>query len=325
MRAWRFVEPGKALVREELPDPEPSAGEVAVAIRAAGLCHSDLHIVDGDFPSPAPLTLGHEGAGEVAAVGDGVTNYRPGDRVAVYGAVPCGRCAQCDAGQGNICPNRNHTGIQVDGAFADQILVPAAALVPMPDGVSFEAAAVCVDAVLTPYHALTEIALIRPGERVGIVGLGGLGSNAVQIAAHLGAHVVAIDIDEDKREAALSAGAKEARADVPVTMDLDALIDFVGAETTLEPAQWSVRIGGRVVVVGLASRTSSLVALRLVAHQTSLLGSYWGTPQGLAACLQLVAEGHVKPVIDTQPLDHVNAQLDRLRRGQVPGRVVLIP
>lgn len=326
MRAWRFVGDGLPLAETQLPRPEPGPGEVVVEVRAAGLCHSDLHVLDGDFGFTPPLTLGHEGAGVVAAIGVGIDDLAIGDRVAVFGADECGTCPPCLANQPNLCPDRRHVGLDIDGCFAEFVLATRAAVVPLPDGVTFADGAACCDAVLTSFHALRTIGGVRDGERVAIFGIGGLGHNAVQIAVDAGAEVVAIDPDEDKRRLASVAGAAEVLPDgTSLHHAVDVAADFVGNEQTLAEAQQAVRIGGRVVVVGLQAPKATLVSLRLAAHETALLGAYWGTRAEFNECLALVAADRIRPLIETHALHTINDQVERLRQGRVAGRVILEP
>lgn len=327
MRAWRYVGRGLPLERQEIAEPRPGPGEALVRVLAAGLCHSDLHIIEEDWNYPIPLTLGHESVGEVVSVGPNAGGLTPGQHVAIHCANPCGECRWCREGRENVCQSGKGIGLQIDGAFADYLVCRTSALVPVPDGVSLEAAAVSTDAVLTPYHAIHGVGRLRRGEEVAIFGCGGLGLNAVQIAKAAGARVIAIDPIEEKRALALDLGADDAIADgsLLTTQRVDAIFDFVGKDSTVLDAQMGVRIGGRVVLVGIAAVHATLVAIRFGAHEISLLGAYSGTTDELRACLQMLAQGHVRPVLETAPLDSINEQLDRLRRGEILGRAVLIP
>lgn len=326
MRAWRFVGPRKPLERADLPDPVAGPGEAVVRVRAAGLCHSDLHLIDGSFPFPAPLTLGHEGAGEVAEIGEGVTNVSVGDAVAVYGPNSCGACGPCKGGRENLCESNARVGLGIDGSFADMLVCRATSLIPIPDGVSFEAAAVATDAILTPYHGLHSMARVRSGERVAVFGLGGLGLNAVQIARTLGANVTAIDPVESKRNAALACGASAVAADGnALAGQMDVAADFVGVEDSMRQAQMAVKAGGRVLLVGLGSPMGPLLAYRFGAQEISILGAFWGTRAELVDCLDLVQLQKVKPAVEVHALDGVNEQIERLQAGEVLGRVALVP
>lgn len=324
MRAWRYLGGGKPLTLEDVPEPTAGPGQVVVKLAAAGLCHSDLHILSGQFPFPAPLTLGHEGAGVIEAVGDGVSTVAVGDRVAVYGGVGCGQCKLCGAGREHICENRGHVGLQADGCFADKIGCPELAVVPLPDNVSFEAGAVAVDAVLTPYHGLKTVGKLQAGERCAIFGIGGLGHNAVQIAKHLGAWVAAIDPSEAKREMALQAGADVALPDAGSLFNtIDIAGDFVGVEASILGAQLSLSVGGRMVLCGLGSMQAPLIAARFGAQEVAILGSFWGSRQEVVEILDLISAGKLDPVYETHDIETITDQVHRLENGEVAGRVVL--
>lgn len=209
MRAARYCGPHDFRL-VEIDRPVPERGEVLLRVRAAGLCHSDLHIIFdelGGYPIPAPLTLGHEICGEAVELGEGVTGIELGRRYAVFGPVGCGNCRWCRSGRDNLCTESRWIGIARDGGYAEYVTVPAQALVPVPDSVSDAAAAIATDAILTSYHALLTVARLQPGEGVAIIGVGGLGLHAVQIASAFGAVVLALDIQERKLELARQHGA----------------------------------------------------------------------------------------------------------------------
>jgi propanol-preferring alcohol dehydrogenase len=210
--------------------------------------------------------------------------------------------------------------------------VPAQALVPVPDEVSDAQAAVATDAVLTSYHALVTVGRLRPGEGVAVIGVGGLGLNAVQIASALGAVVLALDIDERKLELARQHGATVALdsrqldpAKPPLDRPVSLVADFVGNDQTKLVAQQLVERGGRVVLVGLASVGGPLLALRAIAEEIAVLGSFWGTRQELATVLDLIARGIVRPRVTTHPLDEILTWVERLRAGEVEGRIAFVP
>jgi propanol-preferring alcohol dehydrogenase len=332
MRAWRYVGPNKPLERQEIERPRPGPGEVVIRVQAAGVCHSDLHILEGIAPFPTPMTLGHEGAGVVEEVGPGVTGVRPGQLVAVYGPNSCGDCRFCRSGQENLCPAGPSVGLGIDGSYAEFVRCRARSAVPVPEGVTAAQAAVATDAVLTPYHALKAVGGLRAGELAVIVGLGGLGMNAVEIAHLLGAYVIAIDLIPAKLEQARAMGAHEtvdgndAAAVTALAQRLpDLVADFVGSDATARTAQQIVRPGGRVVLVGLAAATGTLMIFRYGANQIATLGSFWGASRELAEILDHIARGAIRPIVATEPLDTVNDVLERLRRGQVEGRIALTP
>jgi len=334
MRAARYFGP-RDFRLVEVERPVPARGEVLLRVRAAGLCHSDLHIIFdelGGFPIPAPLTLGHEICGEAVELGEGVTGVEIGRRYAVFGPVGCGNCGFCRSGHDNLCSESRWMGIARDGGYADYVAVPVQALVPVPEGVSDAEAAVATDAVLTSYHALLTVGRLQPGEGVAVIGVGGLGLNAVQLASALGAVVLALDIDDRKLELARQHGAavtldsrqldpQKPPLDRPVTL----VADFVGNDQTKLLAQQLVARGGRVVLVGLGSVGGPLLALRDISDEVAILGSFWGTRAELATVLDLIARGIVRPRVETHPLDEILSCVERLRAGQVEGRIVLLP
>lgn len=332
MRAWRYVGPHRPLERQEIERPGPGPGEIVVRVRAAGVCHSDLHILEGPGGMPAPMTMGHEGAGVVEEIGEGVTTVAPGEMVALYGPNSCGDCRPCRTGQENLCPNGRALGLGADGSYAEFVRCRARSAIRVPEGVAPEQAAVATDAVLTPYHALTSVAALRSGETAVIIGLGGLGMNAIEIARLLGAYVIAADINPAKLDQARAAGAhegvdagdKEAMTALAGRMP-DLVADFVGLEVTVQHAQMIVRPGGRVLLVGLGARTAPLITFRYGAQQIATLGSFWGTSQELREILDLIARGSLRPLVTTAALDDVNDVLDRLREGRVEGRIALVP
>ncbi len=332
MQAWRYMGPRQPLERQDIERPRPGPGEVVVRVLAAGVCHSDLHVLDGIAPFPIPMTLGHEGAGVVEEVGPGVTEPRPGQLVALYGPNAEGDCRFCRTGQENLCPFGPPIGLGIDGCYAEYVRCRARSAVPVPDGVPPEQAAVATDAVLTPYHALRTVGALRAGETAAIIGLGGLGLNAVQIARLLGAYVIAVDLVPSKLDQARALGAHEtvdardaAAVEALAERLPDLVADFVGLEATVRSAQQIVRPGGRVVLVGLGAALGPLSIVRHGTSQIATLGSFWGTSQELREVLAFIARGALRPAVSTAPLAAVNEVLARLRRGEVEGRIALVP
>ncbi len=334
MRAARYFGPHDFRL-VEVERPVPAAGEVLLRVRAAGLCHSDLHVIHdelGGYPIPAPLTLGHEICGEAVELGPGVGGIELGRRYAVFGPVGCGQCLYCRTGRDNLCTQSQWIGIARDGGYAEYVAVPAGALVPVPEGVSDAEAAVATDAALTSYHALVTVGRLQPGEGVAIIGVGGLGLNAVQLAKALGAVVLAIDLDERKlalaRQHGAAVGLDSRQLDpqhVPLDRPLTLVADFVGSDQTKLLAQQLVARGGRVVLVGLASVGGPLLGLRDIVDEIAVLGSFWGTKRELATVLDLIARGIVRPRVETHPLEEILTWVERLRAGQVESRVALVP
>lgn len=336
MRAAVLQEFGQPLDITTVDDPSPGAGEVLIRTRAAGVCRTDLKIIDGVIPTvPTPLILGHELAGEVAAVGSGVTGVTEGQRALVGLDFSCGACAYCRIGELDHCVNLRRMGIEEDGGLAEFVRVPANNIIPVPESVSFEAAATIPDAVGSPYHAVIGLAGTRPGHTVAVYGLGGLGLSAVQIAHLAGARVIAIARTPERRERALAMGAAEAIdprdgvlseqiRDLTGGLGVHAFFDFVGIEGSIEQAVLASRKGGKVVVVGYVVPEVRAPMLRLVYDEVSIQGSRSSTRQDLQQIVDLVASGRITPVIGERlALENVNGALDALRAGSIIGRPVV--
>jgi alcohol dehydrogenase, propanol-preferring len=334
MFAARFVPGHKTLSLQDIPRPQPGPQDVVLKVRAAGVCHSDLHVLESEVHiSKTPFTMGHEACGELVELGSEVKgDFKRGALYVVHGPNPCGHCELCASGQDNLCasPDRAYVGLGADGAYAEYLKVPARSILEVPPGVSPEHAAVATDAVLTPYHALKTLGAVRQDTRVLILGLGGLGLNAVQVARALGAKVVATDLRETSLAAALSLGAHEVYPTGALEQKLagrtfDVIVDFVGAESTFGLAQRFARRGGTVVLVGLHSPHLPLSSYALVNLQLHVHGTFWGTRQELQEVLQLLAGGKVRPEVQTGQIKDVNHWLEELKAGRVRSRVALLP
>lgn len=342
MRAARFEGVGKPLAVHVIPVPQPAADEVLVRVAATGLCGSDVHIaIEGVTPTPyVPITLGHEIAGTVAAMGGGVTGWSLDERVCVFPLTFDGTCATCLAGHSEICVNRRAIGIHTDGGLAEYVVVPARNLAAVPDSVPFTQAAICTDAVTTPFHALSDVARLAPGESVVVVGVGGLGLHAVQIAKLSGASpVIAVDTRATQLERARQAGADvmiDASPESPVDQVLaatggvgvDVAAEFIGTQSTIGQAVECLRIGGRAVIVGLgADPITVLPPTVFVRKQLQLLGSYAGTLATLQRVLQLVGTARLdlsRSITHTFALDDADAALRTLHeKTGDPQRVVI--
>jgi 2-desacetyl-2-hydroxyethyl bacteriochlorophyllide A dehydrogenase len=342
MRAARFEGVGRPLAVREVPVPRPARDEVLVRVAATGLCGSDVHIaVEGFTPTPfLPITLGHEIAGTVATVGTEVTDWAVDDRVCVFPLTYDGTCGACLAGHSEICVNRQALGIHVDGGLAEYVTVPARNLCAVPDPVPPELAAICTDAVITPFHALVDVAGLRPGESTAVIGVGGLGLHAVQIARLAGASpVIAVDTRRSQLERAGRSGADvmidatrdpvvEAVRDATAGLGVDVAAEFVGRQGTIAQAVECLRTGGRAVVVGLGTDPITVLPPTLfVRKQLQLLGSYGGTIATLRQVLPLVAAGRLdlsSSISHTFPLDEADAALQTLHQGiGEPQRVVV--
>ncbi|MFF4183634.1 zinc-binding dehydrogenase [Streptomyces sp. NPDC001691] len=319
MKAIRFAGAGRPLNLETVPDPVPGPEWVVVDIEAAGLCHSDLHIMSGmdlgDLTVKSPVTLGHEGAGVISAVGDAVRGFAVGDRVGIAIVSHPIEAARFAPGVGH------------DGAFAEQELAHVSTLVHIPDNVSFAEAAVATDSVATAYHAVRTAGAVRRGRTVGVIGLGGLGLNGVRIAHLLGATVYGVDVNPATYAAATEAGAVACFEDVRqlTTHHPDVIVDFAGVPSTAAAAVESVRTGGCVVLVGLGGAVAPISIASLVMRNVQLVGSLGASKDELREVYDLIASGALKPRVHEVPFTELPAAMERLARGEVRGRLYTRP
>lgn len=343
MRAARFDAATRRLEVTDVPIPVPLPHEVLVRVEACGICLSDVHLLDGSLPTNLPVvTPGHEVAGTVEQAGDLVTGWSPGDRVVVAAGRSCGSCVPCTRGLPADCTAFEIMGFGYDGGWAQYLVAPAAALTLVPRGVPIEQAAVLADAVSTPYAALTDRAGVRPGEAVGLWGIGGLGVHAVQVARLLGAApIIAVDPLPRARERALRVGA-DAALD-PTSQDvvaeiarrtggrmLDVAVDLVGANAVLRQAVQSLGRRGRAVMVGLSMDPMELgpgVVLGVMSQ--SVLGHLGYDKRHLDELVRLVELGRLDvsgSVSDLLSLDDVARGVERLTTKQGdPIRLVIQP
>jgi propanol-preferring alcohol dehydrogenase len=311
MRAWQFTGIGEPLRLAEIPAPVPGPGQVTVDVRAAGLCHSDVGFVDGHITwmlEFTPIVLGHEVAGVISAVGDGVEGFAVGDRVGI-------------AGDGLDAP-----GIVLDGGFGEQCIGKVEQLVPIPDNVSFVQAASGTDAGMTSYHAVRVVGGVTTGTRVGIIGLGGLGLTGARIAAVAGAEVYAAEVDESKHAAGLAAGVTAVVGDAKelAEFELDVIVDFAGFGTTTAAAVEAINPGGRIVQVGLGAADMTISNQSLVSKQLQLVGSLGGKKVDTASVYELMAAGDLEILATEIPFDDIDQGIERLREGGVQGRLVAV-
>lgn len=345
MRAYQLVEPGRAELRE-VESPAPGPGEVLLRVAGAGVCHSDLHLVHApSAPFPPPFTLGHEAAGTVAALGRGVEGWAPGDGALVYLCWGCGSCRACAAGAENACEAVGRgavpgPGLGFPGAMAEYLVVPARHLVPL-GALDPVAAAPLTDAALTSLHAIETVRhRLHPGATAVVVGVGGLGHMAVQLLrATSGARIVAVDADPGRLALALEHGADlavpagdQAAGDVLTDTGgrgADAVLDFVGADSTLALAAAVVATEGHICIVGLARGTLPVVAAppgrRAQPWGTTVSRPYGGTVPELHAVVALARAGRITPAVEAFALDEAPAVFERLAAGAIRGRAVLVP
>ncbi|MTD58894.1 alcohol dehydrogenase catalytic domain-containing protein [Amycolatopsis pithecellobii] len=341
MRAARITAFGGPEVLEiaEVPAPEAGAGEVLVRVRAGGLNRADILVREGRFPEapPPPMILGVEGAGEIAALGDGVSGFAVGDRVAINPMRTCDECEQCRRGHDNACARLQFVGEHFDGTYAEYIVVPARSVIPAPAGLSHEQLAAGVLAYMTAWHMLKTRGQVRPGETVLVVGAGsGVASAAVQVAKALGATVIATTGTERKAEQVRALGADEvinyrAEPDFPETvrkltggLGADLVHETVG-RATVQKSILSLRHGGRLVGMGShTGRTAELDLSSLYRREISVFGCHASNLAEVAEFLPLLADGTLSPVIDSVfPLDAVVEAEARLDAPDRFGKVVL--
>jgi alcohol dehydrogenase, propanol-preferring len=325
---------GAPLAVREVPVPTPGPGQVLVEISATGVCHTDLHAADGDWPvkPTLPFIPGHEGAGIVAALGSGVSHLKEGDRVGIaWLHSACGHCDFCLSGWETLCLEQKNSGYSVNGSFAQYAVGQADYLGRIPKDLSFVDAAPILCAGVTTYKGLKELNA-RPGEWVVISGVGGLGHVAIQYAKAMGLHVAAVDLGPEKMALARKLGAEisiDATTQDPPT---EIQKQIGGAQGVLVTAVSTVafkqafgmlRRSGTCVLVGLPPGDFPVSIFDMVLNRYTIRGSIVGTRLDLQEALAFAAEGKVRATIETMALESINDVFERLRSGQVNGRVVL--
>ncbi len=364
MRAAILEQVGGPLVIEEIPEPKPRLGEALVKVTACGVCHTDLHVVKGEVKFPLPAVLGHEISGLVEEVAADVTGIKRGDRVVGSFIMACGRCVHCVRGRDDLCETffamNRLRGTLYDGetrlarkdgsplamysmaGLAEYAVVPATGVFALPDGLALPEACILGCAIPTAYGALRHQADLLPGQSVAVVGIGGVGSNILQIARAFGAsEVIAVDIRDEKLEAARQLGATHvvnaAREDAvsrvrALTGDqgVDVALEALGRPETVLAAFNMVRDGGRVVVVGIAPGTAAvpIEITRLVRRSITLIGSYGARMRAdVPDLIRLVASGRInvsQPITRRYRLDEADAAYAALNRGEITGRAIVV-
>jgi propanol-preferring alcohol dehydrogenase len=311
MRAWQFTNTHEPLVLADVPVPVAGPGQVVLDVVSAGLCHSDVGVLEDEgwlpFLPRRPVTMGHEVAGVVGEVGDGVTGWSVGDRVGV--------CPMTSAGA---------PGYGYDGGFADKIVVDQVTLVPIPDNVPFALGAAGTDAGMTSHHAVMTKGRVVAGTRLGIIGLGGLGQIGARLGVLAGADVYVAEIDEEVWDVADELGVTGIARSIRDFADrqLDVIVDFAGFGTTTAEAIEAVRFGGRVVQVGMGKLEATISTRDLIIKECELVGCRGGTKDDVAGVYAYFASGQLTPHYTEIDFDDIPDGLDRLARGLVKGRLV---
>jgi propanol-preferring alcohol dehydrogenase len=343
MKAVRFVATGRPAEIVDVATPAPGPGHVLVKIAGAGVCHSDLHILDEDMGLKGPFILGHENAGHVAALGQGVSQWKEGDAVAVYGPWGCGRCRTCQRSAENYCENHASAGtmgggLGSDGGMAEYMLVPASRLLVPLGKLDPVSAAPLSDAALTPYHAIkASMSLLTPEASVLVIGVGGLGHMAVQILQAMSpAKLIAGDIDESKLEHARKLGVRhtvntrnsesavETIASLVGPRGVTVALDFVGAQATIDLCVRVVGRNSRLSVVGLGGGVVKYAANN-PQYGCEVVVPYWGSRVELMEVIALAEAGRIRAEVETFPLEQAVQVYQRLREGKIHGRAVLRP
>jgi propanol-preferring alcohol dehydrogenase len=344
MRAVQYIEVGRPPRVVDVPAPEPGPGQILLRVTAAGVCHSDLAVMGWPaegFPYALPLTLGHEGAGRVEAVGDEVYTVAVGDDVVVYGPWGCGMCRNCSLGLENYCPRAAGLGIHPPGlgrpgALAEYVLIDAERhLVPIGDLDPVQTVPL-TDAGLTPYHVIKRsLPRLYAGSTAVVIGAGGLGHVAVQLLrAVSAASVVALDIREESRELALRSGAHHAlpsdASAVDAVRDLtggagaSAVFDFVGVQATVDLAGRMVGMDADLNIVGIGGGVAP-VGFDTLPFGTRVGTTYWGSRTELIELIALARRGAVSVHVERYGLEDGPEVYERMKAGRIQGRAVIVP
>jgi propanol-preferring alcohol dehydrogenase len=309
MIAWQFTNTHSPLQKVELPTPEPGADQVVVKVGAVGLCHSDVGLFEDEkwmAMMALPVVPGHEIAGTITAVGEGVTDYAVGDRVAIW-----------SMGEAH--------GYLLNGGYGEYVVAHTATLIPVPDNVPFDMA-VFAEPGMTAHAAVVASGQVKPGQKVGIIGFGGLGQIGVRVAALSGAHVFVAEINEAAWDRAREAGAERVVKDIAELADeqLDLIVDFAGFGTTTAGAIATVGQHGRVVQVGMGRLEATLDMYPLIMKGVSLVGNVGGPKESMEAILHWMSTGDIVPTIDRTDFDHIPEGIERVKTGNVTGRLVAV-
>lgn len=344
MISYQTASPGATLVEVQSETPAPKGTEVLVKTVACGVCHSDIHMHDGVFNlgngkqlevGREGMVLGHEIFGEVVAVGPDAQGAEIGDRGVVYPWIGCGECSACKRGEEQLCTPGRALGIAVQGGFADHVIIPHSRYLFDKGDVPDSLAATYACSGLTAYSALKKVGELQPNDAVVILGAGGVGMMAIQIAiSSMGMNPIVVDIDEAKLAAARELGVTRTfnSSDPHTSKELRkstggafAVLDFVGAEASVNYGLSCLRKGGMLVIVGLFGGALNIPIPFLPMNARVIQGSYVGTPQDMAELMELVRAGKVAPIeIHERPLSEASAALADLKAGKVQGRQVLV-
>lgn len=343
MRAERFYADSKEIVVEDVPIPELGQGEVLVKVAFCGICHSDLSLINGTFPSQrAVVTQGHEASGTIAKLGPGVTGWTEGDRVVVAAGKPCLECVNCRRGDLSNCLHIRLMAFAYDGAWAEYTVAQAFGLTRIPDNVSLEQAAILADAVSTPYGAVVRTGKVGIGESVGVWGVGGIGTHVVQLARLVGAApIIAVDVKPAVLERALAVGADyafDARdddlhakiAEATKGRQLDVAFDAVGLKSVFEQALGNLTVGGRLVGIGMSADAPSIGSTAMFnLFKWQALGHLGYQNADIGTLAELVSMGRLdlsRSISDIVSLEDVAEGIEKLEKADGnPIRILVQP
>jgi D-arabinose 1-dehydrogenase-like Zn-dependent alcohol dehydrogenase len=343
MISYQTSAPGAPLIEVETKTPEPQGSEVLIKTIACGVCHSDIHMHEGVFDlgggkqlevGREGMVLGHEIFGEVIALGPDAQDAEIGDRCVVFPWIGCGECAACKRGDEQLCTPGCALGIAHAGGFADHVMVPHSRYLFDKGDVMDSLAATYACSGLTAYGALKKIGKLHEGDDIVIIGAGGVGMMAIQIARALGMDPIVVDIDDDKLEAARALGVNRSynSSELQTAKDIRqttggayAALDFVGAEASVSYGLGCLRKGGMLIIVGLYGGSLTLPIPFIPMNARIIQGSYVGGLEDMAELMAMVREGKIAPIqITERPLKEANQALIDLKAGNVRGRQVLI-
>lgn len=313
MKAWHFTGTHQPFTKVEVEKPTPGSGQILIEMKAAGLCHSDVGILEDEKwldIMELPAIPGHEIAGVVSALGDDNTGYSVGDRVCVWPMGTAGKAYGYGRG----------------GGWGEYVVADIEDVLPIPDGVPFELAAAATDAGMTSYGAVMEAGKLQKGEKVGIIGFGGLGQIGARIAYLSGAEVYVAEVNESVWDAAYAAGATKVVKDVTELNDigLSLIVDFAGFGTTTAGAIEAIGYEGRIVQIGMGRLESTINTYPLIMKHVTLVGNTGGSRDAIANVLKFMASGDIAPAIELTDFDGIADGIDRLHRGEVRGRLVAL-
>ncbi|MFQ5941032.1 MAG: alcohol dehydrogenase catalytic domain-containing protein [Nitrososphaerales archaeon] len=334
VRAARFHRVGEPLKLEDVQKPQVGDNEVLLKVKAAGMCHSDIHVIDGVVLSTPPITLGHEIAGEIDEVGANVKDFKRRDNALVHFLSPCGTCDYCLGGNGMICENlftRPGYGFSADGGYAEYCKIDADRLVHLQD-IPLDFAATLGCAGITAYHSINSTGKVGLADNVAIYGVGGVGMYALQLAKLSGANVIGIGRSEEKLKMAeglgadyiINASTSKVRDEIRKITNgrgVDILIDFVVSDESVKNSASSLANGGKIVLVGVSNKPISINPQIFVLKEFSIVGSLVGNKNELTELVELAKCGRLKSIVTEKfALEDINNALELLRNGKILGR-----